>query len=119
MRLCCAIARSQRGVAMEKKRRLLSIVIPAFNEEENISRVYDAICSVFGPLPYEFEIIFIDNQSTDHSFEIIRALAARDSRVRGARLARNFGFHRAVLTGLRLAAGDAAIEIDCDLQDPP
>ena len=104
---------------MERKRRLLSVVIPAFNEEANIERAYDAICAVFAPLPYEFEIIFIDNHSTDGSFQIIRALAGRDPRVRGARLARNFGFHRAVLTGFRLAAGDAAVEIDCDLQDPP
>jgi glycosyltransferase involved in cell wall biosynthesis len=104
-----------------EKPRLISVIIPVFNEESNIERAYDRVRNVFEGLSdrYVFEIVFTDNHSYDRSFEIIRALASRDPRVRGVRFARNFGFARSVLTGYRLAAGDAAAQIDCDLQDPP
>jgi polyisoprenyl-phosphate glycosyltransferase len=99
----------------------VSVVIPVFNEEENIERAYRAVCEVFDQIKeqFSFEIIFTDNHSTDRSFEIIQRLGRDDPRVRGVRFTRNFGFHRSVLTGLRLATGDAAVQIDCDLQDPP
>ena len=105
----------------ERRKRLVSIIIPIFNEEKNIERAYGAIRDVFSPLAdrYEIEIIFTDNHSTDRSFSIVRSLAGRDPRVRAVRFARNFGFHRSVLTGYRLARGEAAGQIDCDLQDPP
>lgn len=100
---------------------LISIIVPVFNEEENIASAYGAICDVFKRLAdrYDLEIIFTDNHSIDRSFDLIRSLAERDPRVRGVRFVRNFGFHRSVLTGYRLAAGEAAVQIDCDLQDPP
>jgi glycosyltransferase involved in cell wall biosynthesis len=103
------------------KRRLVSIIIPTFNEEANVRTAYEATRTVLDPLHdrYAFEIIFPDNHSTDSSFAVVQALAREDGRVRGVRFARNFGFHRSVLTGYRLSAGDAAIQIDCDLQDPP
>ena len=99
----------------------ISVVIPVLNERENIERAYDAVCAVFAQVRdrYALEIIFTDNHSDDLSFEIITRLGAHDKRVRGVRFTRNFGFHRSVLTGLRLATGDAAVQIDCDLQDPP
>ena len=105
----------------ERQRRLVSVVIPVFNEETNIERAYRAVRTVFEPLAdrYDYEFIFTDNHSSDRSFEILRGLAERDQRVRVIRFARNFGFHRSVLTGYRVAAGDAAVQIDCDLQDPP
>jgi glycosyltransferase involved in cell wall biosynthesis len=101
--------------------KIVSVVIPVFNEEENVEAAYRAVCEVFASVAdrYALEIIFTDNHSDDKSFEIISRLAQSDKRVRGIRFTRNFGFHRSVLTGLRLASGDAAIQIDCDLQDPP
>jgi len=60
----------------------------------------------------------MDSHSSDSSFELIKGLSETDPRVRGVRLTRNFGFHRSALTGLRLANGDAAVQLDCDLQDP-
>jgi dolichol-phosphate mannosyltransferase len=103
------------------KRSLVSIIIPIFNEEANVKTAYEAVRTVFSPLEsqYAFEIIFTDNHSTDSSFALVQALAREDDRVRGVRFARNFGFHRSVLTGYRMAAGDIAVQIDCDLQDPP
>ena len=99
----------------------ISVIIPVLNERENIERAYHAICDVFSRVQDRFalEIIFTDNHSGDRSFDIITRLGAQDRRVRGVRFTRNFGFHRSVLTGLRLASGDAAVQIDCDLQDPP
>jgi polyisoprenyl-phosphate glycosyltransferase len=99
----------------------ISVIIPVFNEEENIERAYHAVSEVFEEIKDRFalEMIFTDNHSSDRSFEIIQGLGKNDQRVRGVRFTRNFGFHRSVLTGLRLATGDAAVQIDCDLQDPP
>lgn len=100
---------------------VISVIIPVYNEEENIEKAYGAICDIFAPLKDRFglEIIFTDNHSEDRSFEIISRLGKSDGRVRGVRFTRNFGFHRSVLTGLRLASGAGAVQIDCDLQDPP
>ena len=103
-----------------KNRKLISIVVPVFNEEANVEAAYEAIARVFDTLPkYDFEIVFTDNHSEDATFANLTAIAARDKRVRVARFSRNFGFNRSVLTGYRLANGDAAIQLDCDLQDPP
>ena len=102
-------------------RKLVSIVVPVLNEQDNIRPVYDRVCSVMGPLAerYDFEIVFTDNHSTDDTFTHIRELAAEDPRVRGARFSRNFGYQRSIWTGYVLARGDAAIQLDGDLQDPP
>ena len=105
----------------EGDHRLISILIPVYNEEGNIRKAYETVRDTFDLLKdrYTFEIIFTDNHSTDGSFAIITELARSDTRVRGVRFARNFGFQRSVLTAYRLASGDAAIQLDCDLQDPP
>jgi len=101
--------------------RTVSVIIPVYNEEDNIEEAYRAVRGVFEQVKdrFDFEIVFTDNHSEDRSFAVISRLAAADKRVRGVRFTRNFGFHRSVLTGLRLASGDAAVQIDCDLQDPP
>jgi glycosyltransferase involved in cell wall biosynthesis len=100
---------------------LISIVIPVYNEEANVAAAYGAVAEVFATTAdrYDFEIIFTDNHSSDATFERIADIAKSDSRVRAVRFARNFGFQRSVMTGYRLARGAAAIQIDCDLQDPP
>jgi dolichol-phosphate mannosyltransferase len=105
---------------LAKQSKLISIIIPVFNEQDNVETAYTAVCEVFDRLKgYSFEIVFTDNHSTDDTFARLTNLAARDARVRVARFSRNFGFNRSVLTGYRLATGDAAIQLDCDLQDPP
>ncbi len=100
---------------------LISIIVPVYNEEANVGTAYAAVNNVFAALAprYDFEIIFTDNHSSDGTFERIAEIAKSDVRVRAVRFARNFGFQRSVMTGYRLARGDAAIQIDCDLQDPP
>lgn len=107
--------------AMLDHRKLVSVIVPVFNEEENVERCHRALRDVFDPLSatYRLEIFFSDNHSTDGTFQKLAALAAKDPDVRVIRLARNFGFQRSVLTAFRMVRGDAAVQIDCDLQDPP
>jgi dolichol-phosphate mannosyltransferase len=106
---------------MPDGKKLITILVPVFNEEQNIEPLYDALQPVLSRLSdrYDFEILFTDNHSTDSTFSAIERLAARDSRVRALRFSRNFGFQRSILTGYLNARGDAAVQIDCDLQDPP
>ena len=102
------------------ERSLVTIIVPVYNEQDNIEPTYAKLKEVTGALEnYRFEFVFIDNRSTDASFTCLTEIAARDSAVRVVRFARNFGFQRSVLTGYRLARGACAIQIDADLQDPP
>lgn len=103
-----------------KTHKLISVTIPVYNEQDNVQRAYDEIKAVFDGLPdYDFELVFTDNHSTDKTFGLLCEMAKADPRVKVARFARNFGFNKSLLTGFQLAKGDAAIQIDCDLQDPP
>jgi glycosyltransferase involved in cell wall biosynthesis len=98
----------------------ISFVIPVLNEQENIQRVYDRLCAFAKQMDrYEFEFVFTDNCSDDDSFSILHVLAENDSRVRAIRFSRNFGFQRSIFTGYMAATGDAIIQLDCDLEDPP
>jgi len=99
-------------------RPLISIVVPVYNEEANIGPFYAAVTAKLEP-EYRFEFVFTDNHSVDRTFPLLRDLAAQDSRVRAYRFSRNFGFQRSIMTGYSRAKGDAAIQIDVDLQDPP
>src|SRR5207302_4137596 len=118
-----ASRRTARAGAMRMRPlvKLLSIIVPVHNEEANVEPLYDAVNRTLEQIAgrYRWEFIFTDNCSTDRTFERLDSLAARDSRVRIYRFTRNFGFQRSILTGYRLARGDAAVQIDCDLQDPP
>lgn len=98
---------------------LISIVVPVFNEEANIEHFYTEICSVMEPLPYEFELMFVDDGSKDASIFILDRLAQKDSRVKPLYLARNFGHQIALTCGLDHANGDAVITMDGDMQHPP
>lgn len=99
---------------------LISLVIPCFNEEDNVERTYQAVSDIIArENAYDFEIIFTDNHSTDDTPLILKALAAKDHRVRVFRFSRNFGYQRSIFTGYMKAKGAAAIQIDADLQDPP
>ncbi len=97
---------------------LVSVVIPAYNEENNIPAVYEAVrASLAGA--ESWEIIFIDDGSADATAQEVRRLRARDSSVRFIRFGRNFGQQSALLAGLEAARGAAVITLDCDLQHPP
>lgn len=100
---------------------LISIVIPVYNEEENVELCYHQINKILMSISkkYEFEFIFTDNHSTDNTFNKLKDLTEVDKRIRVIRFSRNFGFQRSILTGYLAAKGDAAIQLDCDLQDPP
>jgi dolichol-phosphate mannosyltransferase len=100
-------------------REMLTIVVPTFNEEENIQRVYDRLRDVMDDLDLEWELIFSVDPSTDRTEELILSLRGSDARVKMLRFSRRFGQSMAMLAGLAAAAGDAAVVIDCDLQDPP
>lgn len=101
-------------------RRLVTISIPVLNEEGNIDRLIGRLQEVTSGLPqYDFEFLFTDNASTDDTFAKLADHARREFRIRVLRFSRNFGFQRSILVNLLNARGDAAIQIDADLQDPP
>lgn len=106
---------------MADGKKMITVVVPAFNEEANIEVVHRALLPVMAGLEasYDFEILFVDDHSTDGTLAALERLVRLDARVRVIRFSRNFGFQRAVFTGYLKARGDAAIEMDCDLQDPP
>jgi len=102
------------------RRKLISICTPAYNEQENIRPCYDAVRTFFerDAPQYDWEWIVTDNHSTDQTFTRLRELAARDPRVRAIRFSRNFGYQRSILANYLDAKGDAAVQLDCDLEDP-
>jgi polyisoprenyl-phosphate glycosyltransferase len=104
-----------------EKKRLISFVVPVYNEEENVLPFYEAVSGQAALLAakYEFEFVFTDNHSTDRTFELLESLAGKDSRVRAFRFSKNFGYQHSIVTGYAKCRGDAAIQLDCDLQDPP
>lgn len=100
--------------------KLVSIVTPCFNEEENVEELYQQVKAIFRQLPqYHYEHIFIDNASTDKTVPILRSLAAKDNAVKIIVNSRNFGHIRSPYYGLLQARGDAVILVVADLQDPP
>jgi dolichol-phosphate mannosyltransferase len=101
-------------------RQQRSVVIPAYNEESNIVRVYERISQVLSGIDLDWwELIFSVDPSTDNTEQEILALRARDPRVKMLRFSRRFGQPMATLAGMDVAGGDATVVIDCDLQDPP
>lgn len=102
------------------EQQLLSIVIPAYNEEENVGRAYERLSAVVADIErLDFELIFAVDPCTDRTEEKIAALHELDPRVKMVRLSRRFGQPAATIAGLAVSRGDAAVTIDCDLQDPP
>lgn len=101
------------------KKQLISIVTPCYNEEENVDELYERIRSTMSDCEYEYEQIFIDNASSDKTVEKIRALVAKDKRVKAIVNTRNFGHVRSPFYGILQATGDAVICMASDLQDPP
>ncbi|MBC7319480.1 glycosyltransferase family 2 protein [bacterium] len=97
----------------------VSFVIPLKNEVETIEALYRGIVENTAPLGLSFEIIFIDDGSTDGSFDVIKRLSREDNRVKGIRFRRNFGKSSALSAGFKLAKGNIVITMDADLQDDP
>jgi glycosyltransferase involved in cell wall biosynthesis len=98
---------------------MLSIVIPVLNEAESLAKLYEELSEVAGSHGYELEMIFVDDGSTDASWEVIERLAGDDSRVRGIRFRRNFGKAAALSAGFGEAQGELVMTLDADLQDDP
>jgi len=99
--------------------QLISIIIPAYNEESNLSVVAAAIEAVFATMQYRYEIIFIDDGSADNTVNVLKQLAAKNSCIRYILFSRNFGKDNALSAGLQKAKGDAIVTIDADMQHPP
>ncbi len=99
--------------------KLISIVTPCYNEEDNVEELHERIALVMASLPYDYEHIYIDNHSTDQTVSKIREIAARDHRVKLIVNARNFGHIRSPYYGILQSRGDACVLIASDLQDPP
>ncbi|MGC8893549.1 MAG: glycosyltransferase family 2 protein [candidate division WOR-3 bacterium] len=97
----------------------LSVIVPVFNEKENLSRLYARLSPVLEGITPDHEIILVDDGSRDGSWEAITSLHERDRRVRGIRFCRNFGHHIALTAGLDMANGDLVAMMDADLQDNP
>ncbi|HTD07539.1 MAG TPA: glycosyltransferase family 2 protein [Solirubrobacteraceae bacterium] len=103
----------------KRAKRLLSIVIPAYNEQDNVGRVYGRLCEALDDLELDWELIFSVDPCTDHTEDLILALCKQDARVKMLRFSRRFGQPMATIAGLEAARGDAVVVVDCDLQDPP
>ena len=96
----------------------ISVVIPVYNEEKNISLVSREVADVFSSLPYDYEIIFVNDGSRDNSLLEILHLSEQNPRVKGLDFSRNFGKEPALSAGCHIASGDAVITMDADLQHP-
>jgi dolichol-phosphate mannosyltransferase len=99
---------------------MISVVVPTFNEEDNVEPFYDRLRAVVDSLAqFSWEFLFVDDGSSDRTLERVTALRERDARVCALRLSRNFGSYAAIKAGFDHARGDAVISISADLQDPP
>lgn len=98
----------------------VSILIPAYNEQESLPLLYDKLTEVVGGLPqYEWEFMFVNDGSRDRTLEMLQELRVKDKRVNYVDLSRNFGKEVAMLAGFDYVSGDCVVIMDADLQDPP
>ncbi len=102
---------------MDRTLRLLSVVAPLYQEEALVAAFHGRVCAALEGVP--FELILVDDGSTDRTSALLAELAERDERVRVIQLSRNFGHQTALTAGLDHARGDAVVMLDADLQDPP
>ena len=97
----------------------VSVVIPLLNEQDSIEELHDWIVSVMHTNQLSYEILFIDDGSTDFSWEVIQKLCAKNNTVRGFKFSKNFGKSQALHAGFARTKGDVIITMDADLQDSP
>jgi glycosyltransferase involved in cell wall biosynthesis len=100
-------------------RLVLSVVVPCFNEEEVLRETNGRLFAVLEGISPNFEIVYVDDGSTDSTPDLLREMQLHENRVRAIRFSRNFGHQVAITAGLEHARGDAVVIIDADLQDPP
>ncbi len=98
---------------------LLSIVLPSYNEEQNIANTAKVLSDLLEQEKIEYELVFVSDGSKDATYEEIQKAAESNPRIKGAKFSRNFGKEASIFAGLRLTTGDAVIVMDCDLQHPP
>lgn len=109
--------RELRGIVLNNQ--MISVVIPVFNEQESLDELAGKLVSVFSALKCSYEIIFVDDGSTDKSFEKIRVLRARNNHIHCIKFRKNYGKSAALSAGFKEAKGDIVITMDSDLQDDP
>src|SRR5947199_6777246 len=112
-------SRPPRPVVPRRATLRASIVIPVYNEEQNLPALYARLAPVMDGLSGGVEAILVDDGSGDRSLDILRDLARRDPRVKVISFNRNYGQHAAVFAGLDAARGETAVTLDADLQNPP
>ena len=100
-------------------KKVISVVIPVFNEEKNIPLIYQRVVDLFSTriIEYEYRILFVDNASTDSSRKLIKELSRKDTRVQYIFNVKNFGFSRSTFYGLSQSQGDCSVLLFADLQD--
>jgi polyisoprenyl-phosphate glycosyltransferase len=103
----------------EPHSRLLSVVVPVLNEERGLEPLIARLQPVLESLGLDWEVVFVDDGSTDSTLAMLRAIHAKDGRLKAVSLSRNFGKEIAMAAGLKYATGDAAVLMDADLQHPP
>jgi undecaprenyl-phosphate 4-deoxy-4-formamido-L-arabinose transferase len=97
----------------------LSIVIPVFNEQENLPTLHKALMPVLSEIGKPYEVIYVDDGSTDQSLDILRELQSKDSHIVVIEFSRNFGQHSAIFAGFDQSRGEIVVTLDADLQNPP
>jgi len=97
----------------------LSVVCPVYFAEKTLLELSERLTNLFKKLNVTYEIIYIDDRSPDMSWSIIRQLSRKNNRIKGLRLSKNFGQHKAITAGIECAEGDKVVVLDCDLQDIP
>lgn len=107
------------AVKGRQKMALLSIVLPAYNEEQNIANTVSVLTGILEENKIDYELVFISDGSRDRTFAEIRKASEQNPRIKGAEFSRNFGKEAGIFAGLELTSGDAVIVMDCDLQHPP
>ena len=98
---------------------VLSIVLPAYNEEQNIPNTAKVLAEFLDRNEIDYELVFISDGSKDNTYAEIQKAAATNPHIKGAQFSRNFGKEAGIFAGLELATGDAVVVMDCDLQHPP
>lgn len=101
-----------------KQKQLLSIILPAYNEQDNISHTFTVISNLLTVADIPFEIVFVDDGSNDLTYQRIQEFSAEHTEVKGISFSRNFGKEAAIFAGLEAASGDCCLIMDCDLQHP-
>lgn len=113
------LSEKQGGVQQQKMDYFLSIVVPAYNEAESFRELYEKIKNAITPLNCRYEIIIVDDGSTDNSMKVLKEIRAHDNRVKIISFRRNYGKSAALSAGFEKAKGDIIVTMDADLQDDP